>query len=166
MKYLLVLCALCFGIAMAGTAYADDMSNFKLKDLDGKSHTLEALLDDCKVLVIDFWGVGCKPCNELLPFLADYYDEYKDQGLSVVIISSDAAQFQSQVEQFFGAKDFSFLILRDPDKQVAKDNDAEVPPLTLVLTSDGNIVMRHQGYKKGQEKEIEKVIKDNLADKS
>jgi peroxiredoxin len=166
MKYLLVLCALCFGIAMAGTAYADDVSNFKLKDLEGKNHTLEDLLGDCKVLVIDFWGVGCKPCNELLPHLADYFEEYKDQGLSVVIVSSDAAQFQSQVQQFFGTHDWSFLILRDPDKQVAKENDAEVPPVTLVLTSDGSIVMRHQGYKKGQEKEIEKAITDNLADKS
>jgi peroxiredoxin len=165
MKYLVALCALCFTLALGGVAYADDMSNFKLKDLAGKNHTLEELLDDCKVLVIDFWGVGCKPCNELLPQLADYYDEYKDQGLSVVIISSAAAQYRSQVEQFFDSKDFPFLVLTDPDKSVTKDCDAEVPPVTLILTSDGEIVMRHQGYKKGQEKDILKVIQANLEEK-
>jgi cytochrome c biogenesis protein CcmG, thiol:disulfide interchange protein DsbE len=165
MKYLVALCALCFTLALSGVAYAADVSDFKLKDLDGKSHTLEALLDDCTVLVIDFWGVGCKPCNELLPHLEDYYNEYKDQGLNVVIISSDAAQYQSQVQQFFDTKDFPFLVLRDPEKQVVKDNDAEVPPVTLVITSDGTLVMRHQGYKKGQEKEIEKVIKEHLKEK-
>ncbi len=36
MKYLVALCALCFTLAFVGVAYADDVSNFKLKDLDGK----------------------------------------------------------------------------------------------------------------------------------
>ena len=59
---------------------------------------------------------------------------------------------------------YTFRVLRDPDKDVAKQNDAEVPPVTLILDSDGNVLMRHTGYKKGQEKEIEKVIQDHLKD--
>jgi peroxiredoxin len=155
----------CLALALCGHAFAADVPDFVLKDLDGKKHTLEDLLDNSKVLVIDFWGLYCKPCNELLPHLQDYYEQYQEDGLEIVVISSDSAQNEALVEQFFNSKSgYTFLVLRDQDKDVAKQNDAEVPPVTLILNSDGDVLMRHSGYKKGQEKEIEKVIQDHLKD--
>jgi peroxiredoxin len=73
------------------SALAADAPDFELEDFDGDDYALEDLLEDCDLLVIDFWQVGCKPCNELLPHLQDYYDEYEEQGVMVLIISRDTA---------------------------------------------------------------------------
>ena len=63
----MTLLAVCWGVASAA-----DAPSFELKDLNGKKVTLKKLLKDNKVVVVDFWQVGCKPCNELLPHLQDY----------------------------------------------------------------------------------------------
>ena len=94
-RYALIL-ALGLCLVFTRLAFASDAPGFELKDLKGKKHSLEDLLDDSKLLLIDFWQVGCKPCNELMPHLQDYYDKYQDDGLEVVIISMDTSLTESQ----------------------------------------------------------------------
>jgi peroxiredoxin len=151
----------CFGIAVA----ADKAPNFDLKDTNGKKVSSKKLYKDNKLTVIDFWEVGCKPCNELLPHLQDYKDKFKKQGVDVVIISRDKALTQSQVAPFFTSNKYSFQVLLDGDQSVSRSFGVKAAPATFIIAPDGKLLLSHFGYKSGQEKEIHDVIEDYLAGK-
>lgn len=154
-------------LLMTVAAFAKtDAADFELKDLKGKKVSLEDLRDNCNLLLIDFWQVGCKPCNELLPHLQDYLDEYgEEKGLDVVIISRDTALTLSQVEPFFKSNKYTFQVLLDTDLEVSKDYGVKASPATFIISPDGELLYRHYNYKSGQEKEIEKFITDFFAGK-
>lgn len=164
-RNIIIFIVLCLLLGTSLASAATKAPDFELKDLDGKKAALEDLLDESKLLLIDFWQVGCKPCNELLPHLQDYYDEYEEDGLQVVIISRDTALTLSQVEPFFKSNDYSFRVLLDTELDVSKDYGVKASPATFIITPEGNLIYRHYSYKSGQEQEIEDFIKDYLAGK-
>lgn len=160
-RTLLATIALTLGLGL--TARAADAPDFELTDLDGNEVEMADLLDTYKLVVIDFWEVGCKPCNELLPHLQSYYDEYGDDGVEFIIISRDTALTQAQVEPYFKSKDYSFRVLLDGDREVSKDFGVKACPYTFIVQSDGKIIYSHFGYKPGQEEEVKEVIEKALA---
>jgi peroxiredoxin len=149
-------------VLLTSSAFAADAPDFELKNLDGDKVSLEDLLDDNKVVVIDFWQVGCKPCNELLPHLQDYADEFKKSDVAVVIISRDTSLTQAQVEPFFKSNKYTFPVLLDGDLEVSKDFGVKASPATFVISKDGEMHLEHFGYKSGQEKEIKEAIEKLL----
>ena len=42
-----------------------------------------------QVVVLDFWGSWCDPCKNSMPHLDDLATEYSDQGLVVIVVSTD-----------------------------------------------------------------------------
>lgn len=160
-RTLLAAIALTLGLGLS--APAADAPDFELTDLEGNDVEMADLLDTYKLVVIDFWEVGCKPCNELLPHLQGYYDEYGDDGVEFIIISRDTALTQAQVEPYFKSKDYSFRVLLDGDREVSKDFGVKACPYTFVVQSDGKIIYSHFGYKPGQEEEVKEVIEKVLA---
>jgi peroxiredoxin len=145
-------------------AFAADAPDFELEDLEGDEYALEDLLDDCDLLVIDFWQVGCKPCNELLPHLQDYFDEYQEDGVEIVIISRDTALTLAQVEPFFKSNKYTFKVLLDTELEVSADYGVKASPATFIIKPDGELIFQHYGYKSGQEEEILEVITSYLGE--
>lgn len=150
-------------LAFTSMAHATDAANFELKDLQGDEYTLEGLLDDCDLLLIDFWQVGCKPCNELVSHLQGFYDEFQDEGVEFVIISRDTSLTVAQVEPFFKSHDYTFKVLLDTELDVSGDYGVKSSPATFIISPDREIVWQHYSYKPGQEKEIREVIEKYLA---
>ncbi len=146
-----------------GIVHAASAPNFELEDLEGDEYSLEDLLDECELLVIDFWQVGCKPCNELVAHLQEYYDEYQDSGVEFVIISRDTALTVAQVEPFFRSKKYTFRVLLDTELEVSKDYGVKSAPASFMIDPAGEIIWQHYSYKSGQEEEYVEVIEAYLA---
>jgi len=160
---LIALFAVIASLLFTSLAFAADAADFELEDLEGDDYALEDLLDECDLLLIDFWQVGCKPCNELVAHLQDYYDEYQEEGVEFVIISRDTSLTVSQVEPFFKSHEYTFRVLLDTDLDVSKDYGVKTSPATFIINTDGEIIWQHYGYKAGQEEEILEVIEAFLA---
>lgn len=160
LSIILVAVVLCM---LGQLAYAADAPDFELKDLQGDEYALEDLLEECNLLVIDFWQVGCKPCNELLPHLQEYYDEYREEGVEIVIISRDTCLTLAQVEPFFVSHEYTFRVLLDSELDVSNDYGVKSSPATFVINPDEELVFQHYGYKSGQEEEILEAIESYLA---
>jgi peroxiredoxin len=64
--------------------------DFTAQTIDGTSFTLSQTRG--KVVLLEFWGDWCTPCRESMPHLQTLYSDYKDQGLVVVTVSTDAKE--------------------------------------------------------------------------
>jgi cytochrome c biogenesis protein CcmG/thiol:disulfide interchange protein DsbE len=72
-----------------------------LKTLDGKEISTADLIG--QVVVVTFWATWCEPCHEELPILSRYFEQHRQQGLTVLGFSlddpSDLAAVQKVAEQ-------------------------------------------------------------------
>jgi cytochrome c biogenesis protein CcmG/thiol:disulfide interchange protein DsbE len=135
--------------------------NFILEDLDGEFVELYKITGDGPIL-LSFWATWCKPCVEEMKELNKIYEEYKSQGFKLVAISIDSEKSVSRVKPFIKSKNYEFPVLFDTNSEVARIYYAQSVPYSILLDENGSIVYSHLGYKKGDEKEIEKLIKSLL----
>lgn len=60
-----------------------------------------------KVVLLNFWTVWCRPCLRTYPYLHQWQEKYKDQGLVIVAITNYARQYSwdAQSQQLVAAKE-------------------------------------------------------------
>jgi len=74
--------------------------DFRIKDLNGKEHTLAEYRG--KVLFLNFWATWCPPCRAEIPDFVEIYKEFKSQGLEILGISVDEGGIEAV--KLFAAK--------------------------------------------------------------
>lgn len=52
------------------------MGDFTLKDTDGNSYTLSKLLQEKKLVILNFWFVNCGPCKAEFPYFEAVHEKY------------------------------------------------------------------------------------------
>ncbi|MBN1879541.1 TlpA family protein disulfide reductase [bacterium] len=135
---------------------------FELKTVDGDTYRLEDDLGK-NVIILDFWATWCKPCLRELPHINKIYEDYKDKNLKVFAISIDTPASKSQIKPTINRYNFSFPILLDPDNTVIRNySPARNVPYLVVIGADGEIVREFSGYKPGDEKLVESIVKEEL----
>lgn len=135
--------------------------NFILEDLDGEFVELDELTGEGPLL-ISFWATWCKPCIEEMRELNKIYEEYKSSGFNMVAISIDSEKTLARVQPFIKSKKYEFTVLLDTNSEVARMYYAQNVPYTLLLDENGTIVYSHLGYRRGDEKEVERLIKSMI----
>ena len=116
-----------------------------------------------KVVLVDFWGTFCEPCKKSFPKLQDLYTKYSSSGLRIVGISEDEADDKAKIPDFassFGAK---FSLGWDEDKSAAHAYKPQTMPSSFIIDRKGVIRYAHVGYHDGEETQVEKEIKELLA---
>ena len=113
-----------------------------------------------KVVLLDFWASWCAPCRRSFPWMAEMHDKYGKDGLVIVAVNMDAKAEDA------GAflKEFSppFEIAYDPDGTLARNFDVTAMPSSYLFDRDGNLVVRHLGFKVKKQPEYESHLKEVL----
>lgn len=94
-----------------------------------------------KVIFLNFWATWCPPCVAELPYIQEFYNDYKDK-VSFVFVTSDNRE---TIEAFFKEKGYEF-----PVYQSNKNYPSELPvvnsiPRTLLIDKNGNIRVDKSG---------------------
>ena len=117
-----------------------------------------------KVLVLDFWATYCPPCREQTPHLIDLQKRYGGQGLEIIGLNVGGDDDRPKIAGF--VKEFKIPYqLGFPDELMSQlyfsDNDAI--PQTYIFDRQGRLVQRFIGYDSTMPAEVERIVKDALA---
>ncbi|MFH1845202.1 MAG: TlpA disulfide reductase family protein [bacterium] len=135
---------------------------FTLESHDGDRFDLAGYLEKGPV-IIDFWATWCKPCRRAMPHLQALYEKYRQRGVTVIGISEDDPRSQAKIGSFLRSQQITFPVLLDGEKQVARQYRVATLPTTFLISSDGQIVSLHRGYRDGDEKLLEQQLEALLA---
>jgi len=141
------------GLLKTGTMAPD----WTLKDAEGESHSLSDY--EGKIVVLDFWATWCGPCVKAMPGLQKLHEAYADKGVAVIGMNTSES---ADPVAFMKKKNFTYQLLLNADP-VSNAYQVRGIPAFYVLDGEGKIVYSAVGFSPGHEKEIEKVINEELA---
>ena len=129
---------------------------FKLADFIGK-----------KVILVDFIDYSCINCERTFPYLENWWNTYKDQGLEVVAIHTPEFSFEKDIHNVqMAAKRFglTFPIVLDNDYKTWNAYRNEYWPHKYLIDIHGNMVYDKIG--EGDDNLVEAQIVKALNERS
>jgi len=154
----IILTILFFVFVFTNTACAEQATNFELKDLSGKTVSLEELKG--KVVFVDFWATWCPPCRASIPAVEALYEKYKDND-DVCFIGINLSEDKETVSKFVKREGIQYLVLLSNNK-VITDYKIRSIPAFFIIDKEGNIANKYLGYGSGLESKWEDEIKELL----
>ena len=118
--------------------------DFELKTLDGRTVKLSDFRG--KAMVVNFWATYCGPCRVEMPWLIDFYERYKTQGLEIVGVSMDDGD-QEQVAAFVKELNVNYTIVMGNHAVRDSYGGARFLPQTFLVDREGRIIKSIVGIK-------------------
>src|SRR5215510_2819303 len=132
--------------------------NFTLKDLSNKDVKLSAFKG--KVILLDFWATWCGPCKIEIPWFIEFQNKYGKEGLQVVGVSTDDTI--EKLKPYVANAKMNYVVLQGLDHDDVQDAFGPMfgIPVTVVISRDGKVCMKHAGLasKSSFEKEIKSLL--------
>ncbi len=142
-----------------GLAVGKNAPNWTLAGVDGKNLSLRDLRG--QVVVMDFWATWCGPCLAAMPDVQKLHEQFGDQGVVVLGISTwetgDPAALMKE-------KGYTYPLLLNGD-DVAEEYGIPGIPTTFVIGRDGKILYGQVGNRPDDHAKWNEVIGDALAGK-
>jgi thiol-disulfide isomerase/thioredoxin len=147
-----VIATLCAAVALAGAACAsgpdrasDEIAQlgFTLKDMNG--HDIKLADFKGKPLVVNFWATWCGPCQLETPQLEALSRKYKDQGLTILGIETEADA--AEIRKFAAEYKVTYPLLVGMDRTDVQTafSWTGMMPTSVFVRADGTIASRLQG---------------------
>ncbi|MFJ1254242.1 thioredoxin family protein [Cupriavidus sp. CuC1] len=119
-----------------------------------------------KVVLVDFWTYSCINCIHTLPYVKQWHEKYKDQGLVVVGVHTpeyplekSTANVQAALKRF----DIRYPVAQDNNYATWSAFHNQYWPATYLIDAEGRIVYQHFG--EGRYAETEAAIRKLLTER-
>lgn len=153
-------CVYC--LIFAGSAEAVEDPDFTTLDRAGRLVSLSQLLEESRLVVVNFWLAGCAPSNELLPYLQAFQEEYAEDGLSCIVIYRRFDCTSELGEDYLEQHVYGMPVVEDRSGELQRLFDVEAFPHTFVICKDWEILFDECGYRSGDETQLQGVIHGEL----
>jgi peroxiredoxin len=118
-----------------------------------------------RIVVLDFWGVGCPPCRIEMPHLQALYQRYKSRGVVVFGVTQPGAS-TAEVRAAMKQMGITYPVVLDKEARIEMRYRLAAHPTTLVLDRGGRVRYSHTGYARGDERAIEAAVTKLLPSKT
>lgn len=132
--------------------------NWELLSLKNKKINLKDLRGH--LVMIDFFTKSCYPCMLALPGLQSLHEKYKSKGVKVIGVNIYDKK-EDGIIQFLAKHNITYTVLLG-GKKVGEDYNVSGIPTVYLVGKNGRIIFAVDGYEKGQEETLEKIIKLHL----
>lgn len=127
------------------------------KDLSGNQVNLSSLQG--KVVVINFWSIGCGPCIVEMPELNKLVEKYKSR--KDVVFLAITGDENEKLKKFLAKKEFNYQIVNQTD-QASSKYDTNALPVHLIIDKQGYIINQSVGAREDIFDFLSKVIERQL----
>jgi thiol-disulfide isomerase/thioredoxin len=149
------------------------LTNFALPDVNyGENGRIWEYRKDraARLVLLDFWHTGCKPCRDAIPWLVNlqaYYDKNYPKTLQIVGIAYEEGTPEKQAQQvrsFRGRYNIKYptLLGNRVKCPVFEQFGVEAYPTFVLLDETGRIVWRRQGFDQAVLAELDAAIRKQL----
>jgi peroxiredoxin len=132
--------------------------DFQLAALDGRKIKLSDLRG--KVVMINFWATSCGPCIVEMPHLVKLYEQYRDRGVEILAITTDAEADRHAVPPFAKKYALNFPVLYDEGMEKAYQVNGI--PTTFFIDKEGNVRYRSVGFSAAETMRTTEVVLNEL----
>ncbi len=129
---------------------------FSVTSLDGKKLDLVALKG--RVVVLNFWFIGCGPCRAEMPGLNQLVKEFNGKDVVFVAFASDE---EKELRDFLKNRPFDYQIIPQAS-DVETNYQVSVWPTHIIIDREGNVASRSKGGGENRHKELRKLIERAL----
>ncbi|MHC4991712.1 MAG: TlpA family protein disulfide reductase, partial [Planctomycetota bacterium] len=134
-------------------------ADFEVTDLDGVEYRLAELKG--KVVVLNFWFIGCAPCRVEIPGLNQLVESYAERD-DVVFIAF-AMDPADALREFLAEKPFDYAIVPSAG-HLTQLFEARSYPTHLIIDREGRIAARLVGGSKDRHEDLRPLIERALAE--
>ena len=132
-----------------------------IKNLDGKSLTLQEAIKPGKVTILNFWATWCSPCKKELDAISEVWDTWKTSyNCDLFAITVDDRRTLGKVKPMVADKGWTYDVYSDANQDLLKALSGQSVPFTVVIDKKGNRAHIHNGYNPGDEVELEAKVKE------
>jgi thiol-disulfide isomerase/thioredoxin len=117
------------------------VANIPLQRRDGSNFNLYDV--DAELTLLFFWDFDCGNCKQYTPFLKDFYEKYKTQGVKIVAVCHrDAKEFPNCWKYVDENGTSGFIQACDPYRRYLKQFPINSTPQVFVLNRKKEIVSK------------------------
>ena len=141
-KLLLLIFTLSFTVLINGQTPLTEAVDFQVETIDGETISLFTLLDDDKIVVIDFFFSTCGPCKEYAPDFQKAYTEFGKNKSNVFFIGINYGDINDGVHEFDSIFGLTFPTVsgyQGGGGTVIDDYEVDSYPTVIIITPDHQI---------------------------
>ena len=127
--------------------------------------TIQELVGEGNVVLVDFWTYTCVNCIRTLPFLRDWWSQYEDDGLVILGIHTPEFEFEKDYENVSEAlmtHDIGWPVAQDNARVTWRNFENRYWPAKYLFNSHGEMIYSHFG--EGAYGETEQKIRNALVE--
>ncbi len=120
-----------------------------------------------KVILLDIWTYSCINCQRTLPYITNWYEKYKDQGLEIIGVHTPEFAFEKVYDNVVRATKqwgIEYPVVLDNDYGTWHAYQNRYWPRKYIIDIDGFVVYDHIG--EGGYEETEKKIQELLRERA
>ena len=127
--------------------------------------TIQELVGEGNVVLVDFWTYTCVNCIRTLPFLREWWSQYEDDGLVILGIHTPEFEFEKDYENVSEAlmtHDIGWPVAQDNARVTWRNFENRYWPAKYLFNSHGEMIYSHFG--EGAYGETEQKIRNALVE--
>ena len=109
-----------------------------------------------QAILLDFWATWCAPCRAQSPILDRISRRWRDQGVMVLGVNTDAPN-QGDPREFARAHGVSYPMVHDALGQASRSFEVDSLPTLVVISRTGKIIAVRTGLT--EDAELERLIR-------
>ncbi|MCF8365632.1 MAG: TlpA family protein disulfide reductase [Bacteroidales bacterium] len=143
-----------------------NLPSVDIKNLNGEPFNTKDINNDGKPIIMTFWATWCKPCMKEHDAINEVYEEWVEEtGVKLYAVSIDNARSSNRVMPTVNGKGWGFDVLLDPNGDLKRAMNVNIPPHTFIINGNGEVVWQHIGYLEGDEAEYIEIVEKVIAGK-
>lgn len=126
---------------------------FSVTTLSGKLYNIAALRG--KVVVLNFWFIGCGPCKAEMPGLNQLVADFKGQDVVFLALALDPAE---DLREFLKKMAFNYEVIPDAGKLIEEQFKITAYPTHIIIDRNGAVEATMTGGSEKRHEDIRPLI--------